>query len=321
MKKFSLILIAVLFISMIAVLPASAVDPVDVCKITEKSADIDGVVSAYEWDDATKLTLNISDTSTWSADGAGIVGTTGYLDLGHTDDDFSTSLSIMADKDYLYLLLTRKDSTLNFATDNFHTPYASDCALMWFYDNNTTTEYGLQLLAADKSGTPHIGYFNGDPAQATSVDLTADGSATAVTKVTGDTYVMEVKVKFSAMDDFTYDMIKGGSIGVTYCAVNICEEGWDSDDGAHALWGTSNYQAQYKGVGAWDLSPKAELTAQTTFAPAETEAPVAETEAPATETPTTDETTAPTTADFSAVAVFVTCVTAAGAYMISRKKK
>ncbi len=243
-----------LLLAGILALGASAAEPVSECYAPERTATIDGVISEGEWDGATRLTLNISDTSTWSTGGAGIVGTTGYQALGHTDDDFSTDLAFMCDEQYVYILMTRKDSTLNFATDNYHTPYASDCGLMWFYDTEYSVQYGLQLLAGNKAGTPIIGYFFMDSDQSTSENLMDNGTAKAVTTVTGDTYIMEAKVELSAMDDFE-TVYKNGQIKVTWCAVNICEEGWDSDDGEHALWGTYNYQAQYIGVNDWELAP------------------------------------------------------------------
>lgn len=191
MKKLGLVLSCILVFAMLAALPVSAADPVTECNVTEKSAAVDGVVSEYEWDDATKLTLNISDTSTWSEVGAGIVGTTGWSDLGHTDADFSNSLSFMAEGDYLYILLERTDTTLTFATDDFRRPYASDCSLMWFYNTSGDELFGLQLLASDKSGAPHIGYFYTDANQGSSEDLVATGDAAAVTTVTANGYVME----------------------------------------------------------------------------------------------------------------------------------
>lgn len=80
------------------------------------------------------------------------------------------------------------------------------------------------------------------------------------------------------------------------CAVNICEDGWDSDDGQHTLWGT-NYQAQYVVVNDWEKAPALVLGTDTTAA-AETEAP-AETEA-APETETAPETEAETVAETEA---------------------
>ncbi|MBQ4591862.1 MAG: hypothetical protein IJP32_12120 [Clostridia bacterium] len=259
MKKFTLIT-AGLLAALIAAVPAFAADPVTECMIPEKAAVVDGVISAGEWDAATKLVLNISDTSTWSESGAGIVGTQGWLDLGHTDADFSNELAFMVDDTYVYILCTRTDSTLNFATDNFRTPYASDCSLMWFYDTEEMGQYGLQLLCADKSGVPHIGYFFTDAEQQNAVDLVAEGLAEAKTVITDNGYIMEAKVAFEGMDDFTLEMLKSGSVTVSYCSVNICEEGWDSDDGAHALWGTYNYQAQYIGVNEWFSAPAAVIT-------------------------------------------------------------
>ncbi|MBR4896972.1 MAG: hypothetical protein IKZ41_11115, partial [Clostridia bacterium] len=226
--------------------------PVDVVEIPEKAVTVDGVIADGEWDGATRMVLNISDTSTWTENGAGIVGTDGWSKLGHTDKDFETELAFTVDGEDLYILLTRVDSTLNFASDNYHRPYSSDCALMWFYDTEYTTQYGLQLLAADKSGTPIIGYFFMDSDQNSSDNLMELDYATAVTKITDNGYVMEAKVNMSGMDDFGHDMLAGGTVNVTWCAVNICEEGWDSDDDAHVLWGTYNYQAQYKGVNDWE---------------------------------------------------------------------
>ena len=266
MKKLSLI-VAGLLAAMIAAVPAFAADPVTECIIPEKAATIDGVISEGEWDGATKLVLNISDTGAWGETvglGAGMVGTNGWSELGHTDADFYNELAFMADENYIYILCTRTDSTLNFATDNYHTPYASDCSLMWFYDTEYMVQYGLQLLCADKSGVPHIGYFFMDSDQGSSVDLTADGLAEAKTIITDNGYIMEAKVSYGGMDDLTLDMLKSGKVNVTYCTVNICEEGWDSDDGAHALWGTYNYQAQYLGVNNWDSAPKAVITAAET---------------------------------------------------------
>ena len=289
MKKLSIILAALL--TGLTAVSVFAADPVVDCYVPEKAATVDGIVEDGEWDGATKLTLNISDTSTWTEGGAGIVGSDGYKTYNHTDDDFSTSLSFMCDGTYMYILMTRKDSTMNFATDNFHTPYASDCGLMWFYDTEYGVQYGLQLLASDKKGTPHIGYFFMDADQSTSEDLTEAENAVAVTEVDGDTYVMEAKVLMSSMDDFA-EVYNSGSIRVTWCAVNICEPGWDSDDGQHTLWGT-NYQAQYVGVNDWEKAPALVLGTDTTAAP-ETEAEtVAETEAaPETEAETVAETEA-----------------------------
>ncbi len=292
-EKLSIILAALL--TGLTAVSVFAADPVVDCYVPEKAATVDGIVEDGEWDGATKLTLNISDTSTWTGGGAGIVGSDGYKTYNHTDDDFSTSLSFMCDGTYMYILMTRKDSTMNFATDNFHTPYASDCGLMWFYDTEYGVQYGLQLLASDKKGTPHIGYFFMDADQSTSEDLTEAENAVAVTKVDGDTYVMEAKVLMSSMDDFA-EVYNSGSIRVTWCAVNICEDGWDSDDGQHTLWGT-NYQAQYVGVNDWEKAPALVLGTDTTAA-AETEAPV-ETEA-APETETAPETEAETVAETEA---------------------
>ena len=95
---------------------------------------------------------------------------------------------------------------------------------------------------------------------------------------------MEAKVLMSSMDDFA-EVYNSGSIRVTWCAVNICEDGWDSDDGQHTLWGT-NYQAQYVGVNDWEKAPVLVLGTDTTAAPeteAETEAPVETEAAPETE--------------------------------------
>lgn len=265
MKKISMFLSLVLIATLLTI-SVSAKAPVTVCNVTEKSATIDGVVSDSEWNDATRLTINISDTSTWTENGAGIVGTEGYKTLNHTDADFSNDLAFMVEGDYLYLLLTRTDTTLNFATDNFRTPYASDCSLMWFYNSETDTMSGLQLLASNKSGTPIIGYFPTDAEQSTSTDITATGDATAVTKTTANSYVMEAKIKLSAIN-LTLDNFKSNKMTVTYCCVNICEAGWDSDDGQHALWGTSNYQAQYAGVNNWTVAPAIKVVAATAAAP------------------------------------------------------
>ena len=270
MKKFSIILAGLLAAAM--AIGVTAAEPVTECYAPERAATIDGVVSAGEWDGATKLTLNISDTSEWSGSGAGIVGGTGYAN--HTDADFTTSLSFMFDKDYVYILMTRTDSTLQFTTDNYHTPYASDCGLMWFVDSDGI-QYGLQLLASDKSGKPHIGYFLMDADQGSSEDLTEAGNAECVTKVDGNSYVMEAKVALSAMDDFA-EIYKVGDLHVTWCAVNICEDGFDFDNGSQ-LWG-ENYQAQYLGVNSWSDAPILKF-GEDTGAAAETpaeEAPAAE---------------------------------------------
>ncbi len=116
MKKLSIILAALL--TGLTAVSVFAADPVVDCYVPEKAATVDGIVEDGEWDGATKLTLNISDTSTWTEGGAGIVGSDGYKTYNHTDDDFSTSLSFMCDGTYMYILMTRKDSTMNFATDN-----------------------------------------------------------------------------------------------------------------------------------------------------------------------------------------------------------
>lgn len=91
MKKLSIILAALL--TGLTAVSVFAADPVVDCYVPEKAATVDGIVEDGEWDDATKLTLNISDTSTWTGGGAGIVGSDGYKTYNHTDDDFSTSLS------------------------------------------------------------------------------------------------------------------------------------------------------------------------------------------------------------------------------------
>ena len=236
--------------------------PYDTIEIPQKAVTVDGVIGDGEWDGATRMTLNISDTSTWTENGAGIVGTDGWSKLGHTDDDFSTDLAFTVDGDNLYILLTRKDSTLNFASDNYHRPYSSDCALMWFYDPDYAAQYGLQLLAANKKGEPIIGYFFMDSDQNDSINLMEEGYAEAVTKTTADSYIMEAKINMNGMDDFSRDMLANGKIRVTWCAVNICEEGWDSDDDQHVLWGTYNYQAQYKGVNDWENAPIAKLVGE-----------------------------------------------------------
>ena len=137
---------------------------------------------------------------------------------------------------------------------------------------------------------------------------------------------MEAKVLMSSMDDFA-EVYNSGSIRVTWCAVNICEDGWDSDDGQHTLWGT-NYQAQYVGVNDWEKAPVLVLGTDTTAA-AETEAPVETEAAPETETaPETEaeteapevveetvktEETAPQTFDIGVVAAIAGIVSLAGA--------
>ena len=259
MKKLAAFLAALTGLTAALAIGAHAAEPVDVVNIPEKAVTVDGVIADGEWDGATRMVLNISDTSTWSEFGAGIVGTDGWSQLNHTDDDFTTELAFTVDGEDLYILLTRKDSTLNFASDNYHRPYSSDCALMWFYDTEYGTQYGLQLLAANKSGTPIIGYFFMDSDQGSSDNLMELEYAEAVTKTTADSYIMEAKVNMKGMDDFGHDMLAGGNVNVTWCAVNICEEGWDSDDDQHVLWGTYNYQAQYKGVNDWENAPKAKL--------------------------------------------------------------
>ncbi len=255
MKKLAAFLAALTGLTAALAIGAHAAEPVDVVNIPEKAVTVDGVIADGEWDGATRMVLNISDTSTWSEYGAGIVGTDGWSQLGHTDDDFTTELAFTVDGEDLYILLTRKDSTLNFATDNYHRPYSSDCALMWFYDTDYAAQYGLQLLAANKSGEPVIGYFFMDSDQNSSDNLMELEYASAVTTVTADSYVMEAKVNMKGMDDFSHELLAGGTVKVTWCAVNICEEGWDSDDDQHVLWGTYNYQAQYKGVNDWENAP------------------------------------------------------------------
>ena len=140
MKKLAAFLAALTGLTAALAIGVHAAEPVDVVNIPEKAVTVDGVIADGEWDGATRMVLNISDTSTWSEFGAGIVGTDGWSQLGHTDDDFTTELAFTVDGEDLYILLTRKDSTLNFASDNYHRPYSSDCALMWFYD---TAEYDL----------------------------------------------------------------------------------------------------------------------------------------------------------------------------------
>jgi len=79
MKKLSIILAALL--TGLTAVSVFAADPVVDCYVPEKAATVDGIVEDGEWDGATKLTLNISDTSTWTEGGAGIVGSRRLQDL------------------------------------------------------------------------------------------------------------------------------------------------------------------------------------------------------------------------------------------------
>lgn len=61
-EKLSIILAALL--TGLTAVSVFAADTVLDCYVPEKAATVDGIVEDGEWDGATKLTLNISDTST-----------------------------------------------------------------------------------------------------------------------------------------------------------------------------------------------------------------------------------------------------------------
>ena len=267
-------LFAALLTAAVLAVPSFAADPVDTVNVVNKDAIVDGVVESGEWDDATKLTLNISDTGTWSVGGAGIVGDPDAA-AAHSDSDITNSIRLMIKDGYLYYLEERTDSTPFFGAVDTRKPYTQDSTLIWFI--NGSKRNSLSVLAAnDSSDTPLI-YFNENDDQPNGVLLDAEATATI-----GSGFVLEAKIALSDIG-FTEDEFKSGDTYVTYCCVNIYDSDFSGDSAQ--LWAPYGYQLQYIGVNTWDLAPVINVVEQTTFVEPEPEETAPPEEIPANESP------------------------------------
>lgn len=297
MKK-ALVSMTVILFLLLAAIPVGATAPVSEIAVTAKDAVIDGVVSPYEWVDATPVVLDISGAGSQDLDDTGY-GRTSATD-GYTDADFSSSIQIMATKEYFYVLDQRVDKQLVFTGVGAGGPHLTDAGcLMWVINQETGLNQQFCYSVLDESG--ETGFLAYTPVEY-KFSLTDTG------------YVMELKYAFSDLG-FTYDELASGKIQFTYCCVNVINPEWDGDG---ATWGAPNlFQLQYVGINSWEKSPYLKLVEQTTF---ETTAPETEaaTEAPATETPTES---APATGDIIVVSVAVLGVCCAAAYVWSNKKR
>ncbi len=297
MKKFFALLLSALLLAT----PVLAADPVTEVNVVKKAATIDGVVSAGEWDEATALTLNVSDTNDWSGDGAGIVG--GVIPDGFTDADFCNTVKLMVKDGYLYYLETRQDKTQFFGALDQNKPYTQDGTLIWFYDLNEEDRNSLSILPWNNDAGKTVLIFN-DDANEPAGEPIADAESAFTKDANG--YTLEAKFPLDAIQ-LSEEALASGQVLVTYCTVNIIDPEFSGDSAD--LWG-DNYQAQYTGVGAWDMSPVIKLV----------DAKPVETEAPAADAPAAPAPSAPATADMGIVAAAAVLAIAAGAVLTMKKR-
>lgn len=253
MKRVTRFIIGLIAAAVMTV-PTLAAPHASVINIPEGTATIDGVISPGEWDNATEIGLYLTETlaAGGNGDGAGVVG--GTPPDEHTNADMTTTVRLKMKDGYLYVLETRKDSTLQFTRDNATMPWASDGSIIFFCkkgENLNTSD--LFIMARGKTEPNPMFCVRLDCAE--TVDISAVAAKSTITE---DTFVMEAKVMIADLGNVTEADFRSGDLLVTYCSINIIEPDFDGEN--PVLWG-DNYQLQYIGVGPWDLSPPIRIVA------------------------------------------------------------
>ena len=333
MKKFICVLSAIMLMTVLA-LPALAYDYWDEA-VTVNAAygtpTIDGAIGSGEWDSAPEIKTLLNGDA---LEANGYVLYQAAWETERSDSDYSGMFKIMWDENFLYILEVRKDNVVNLAGDA-NAAYLTDGTLVFLMP----ADDGSSANSVNPDATFHHIFYSvgngsgaiggmmvdrmGDNTSGTEAILDPAGIAGGkiASALTDAGYLEEIAVPWSELAQGLTDAFKGPSDNMKL-GFSLVVHDSDLSDGTTAFekqfcWAKMDSKLPAAGYdfGGWGVLV---LNAK----PVVTEAPA--TEAPATETPATEgngETTAPTTADFAAVAVFVACVTAAGAYIISRKKK
>jgi len=287
-KTLSSILAILMLLFSIFVIPVNAEEAGDVdysypeteINVPYKDATIDGVVSDGEWDGATELTLNISDTTNWEGQGAGIFPSSERdVAQSHTDEDFTNTIKLMYKDGYLYYLEVRTDSTPYYTSQDERMPYCQDGTLAWFYNNKTRARHSMSVFAESDGNGSYI-LFNEEDSQTTGAKLDCE----MVSKLNDKGFVIEAKIDVTKLKLTEKDLALG-YIQFTYCSVNIYNPEFSGSN--KDLWEGYGYQGQYIGVNNWTMSPDVVLTGKTYDYVEETKAPFTTKPPVTTETPTT----------------------------------
>ena len=260
MKKALLLLLTLVMVlsTMLVGVSAEGKEPVTEVEVPYKEATIDGVVDPGEWDGATALVLNISDTQNWSASGAGLVGNKDAA-IKLTDDQFTNSIRLMYKDGYLYYLEERIDTTPFYRSNNLTKPYCQDSSLVWFVDRWHTDKTPDSLAVFPRSLKD--GQVNEDPFISRGIENKQDDAeplqdTTYGVTVTDNGFTLEAKIPLEQLG-LTERYLALGLYGVTYCCVNITDPNFSGD--SSNLW-ADNFQAQYTGVNTWQDAPVIKLT-------------------------------------------------------------
>ncbi|MCQ2425078.1 MAG: hypothetical protein MJ070_02935 [Lachnospiraceae bacterium] len=265
MKKALVLLLTLTMVlsAMLISVSAEGKAPVTEVEVPYKEATIDGVVDPGEWDGATALVLNISDTKDWTTPGAGLVGNKDAA-LKLTDADFTNSIRLMYKDGYLYYLEERTDTTPFFRSANLTMPYCQDSTLVWFVDRWHTDVTPDSLAVFPRSLKD--GQVNEEPFISRGIQNKQDDAEPLQDTVYGVTvtdngFTLEAKIPLEQLG-LTERYLALGLYGVTYCCVDITDPNFSGKN--TDLW-AENFQAQYTGVNTWQDAPVIKLTGDKTY--------------------------------------------------------
>ncbi len=259
MKKALVLLLTLCMVlsAMLINVSAEGAEPVTEVELPYKEATVDGYVDEGEWDGATALILNISDTQNWSEHGAGLVGNKDAA-VKLTDDQFTNSIRMMYKDGFLYYLEERIDTTPFYRSNNLTKPYCQDSSLVWFVDRWHTDVTPDSLAVFPRSLKD--GQVNEEPFISRGIQNRQDDAlpieAEYGVTVSDNGFVLEAKIPLEQLG-LTERYLALGLYGVTYCCVNITDPDFSGD--SSNLW-ADNYQAQYTGVNDWQNAPVIKLT-------------------------------------------------------------
>jgi hypothetical protein len=334
MKKLLCMLSAILLMATFA-LPALAYDYWnEEVSVTAAygTPTIDGTVTGSEWDAAPAINVPLNGDP---LEEKGYALYQGAWETERNDSDFSDMFKVMWDENYLYILEARKDDVVNL-NGNSNEPYITDGTLVFLMP----ADDGSSANSVNPDGVHHHIFYtvgNGDGAVgghladrygdiASGSQFVVDiegGKIASSTTATG--FIVEVAVPWTALKEGLTDAFTGPTENMKLGFSLVIHDS-DANDGTvgftkQICWGyiTENLPANGYDYGGWGVLTLAAKPAPEPEAPAEETPAEIPAETPA-ETPA-EETTAPATADFAAVAILVACTAAAGAYIVSRKKR
>ena len=181
------------------------------------TVNIDGTVSAGEWDDAAAIEMRLNNDPLAASGNINYQGS--WEGDGRKDSDYQGTYKIQYDDKYIYFLEIRKDDKVNLGADA-NEPWTTDGILIF-----------TQIPDADPSVNPdgysqHI-FFTANGSLKVRVCNMADGSRETVdidgglisAKTTSDGYIVEVAVPWAMYTKYTpnFKGVKAGDImGISF---------------------------------------------------------------------------------------------------------